>query len=228
MAALVSINLMPTTSGQAAMAGFSDASGASDQGRVIFHELSTKLQPQILDGSMSGALADKLAIAERVPTLLIGKAAMYSSATAAAAWMVANRLRFQPAHREHDAFMNICAATRGISAFGVETESPEWKDSPSVTAVAQTAGQHGGLTVNTAMAMMTESANVDFKPIEHWWGNLPMPMVTTVLKDKDPYGTLVRILGQAGAPTREQFDAGVSQVIPEITAAIAKTTKTTQ
>lgn len=205
LAALVTLSLTPTTSQQMAMPGAGNNDAASSQGRIILHELSTKLPTEIINGSLEGALVDRLAQAERIPTLLIGKAGTYSSATASAAWMSASKLRFQPAHADHDALMNAALASRGVVSWGVETTSPTWKEDPSITAIGQTAGQYGGMTINTALAMMAGATGDDFKPRTEWWGDLPMPIVAAILRDKDPYSAVVRVLG-SNAPAKSDFD----------------------
>lgn len=188
LGALITLSLMPQDSqGGNPMLG---KDGPDDRGRIILHELNTKLPDALLDDTLSDALAGRIAHAERIPGLLIGRSDNYNFATAAAAWATANRLRFMPHHQEHEAFLGALTAEMGITHWRFKTVSPEWEEKEPLTGTASVTGQLGGVSVNRAMGLLADVTGTEPERIKEWWGDIPLALVSLVLSADDPQGTL--------------------------------------
>lgn len=197
LGALITLSLVPQDSaGGNPMLG---KDGPDDRGRIVLHELNTKLPDALLDDTLSDALSGRIAHAERIPGLLIGRSENYNFATAAAAWATANRLRFMPHHMEHEAFLDSLLAEMGITHWRLKTVSPEWEEKEPLTGLASVTGQLGGVSVNRAMDLLAGVTGTEPERIKEWWGDIPMPLVTMVLSADDPQGTLDS-LNLAGNP----------------------------
>lgn len=183
LAALITIALSPTPSGNSNP--LADSSSA-DRGRLVLHELHTKLPEALTNEVLSDALTLRIAQSERLPELLIGRSGSYNFATAAAAWSTANRLRFSPHHAQKDDFLNAVIIEMGIRHWSLRTISPDWKDEEPLNGMMSVSGQLGGVTVNTAMKLMYDLMDMKAKPIDAWWGSLPFPLVTKILEAPDP------------------------------------------
>lgn len=203
MGSLVTISLVPQDS-----AGGNPLLGMNhedDRGRLILHELSTKLPEALLDDTLSDALEGKISHAERIPGLLVGRSDNYNFATAAAAWATANRLRFMPHHMEHETFLDALLVQMGITEWRLKTISPEWEESEPLAGIASVAGQLGGVSVNRAMALLAKATGVDVEKIDTWWGDIPMPIVVKILEAPDPQAMLdaLEIEGAPKIPPKE-------------------------
>ena len=97
---------MPLDSKQSGPSTLMDQASSSERGRLVLHELNTRLPQEVLDSTLSEALAERVAHSERIPGLLLGRSESYNFATAAAAWMTANRLRFRPHHVTREDFLD--------------------------------------------------------------------------------------------------------------------------
>jgi hypothetical protein len=217
LGALITLALKPGDS--KSTAPFND-NGTSERGRLILHEINTRLPSELLDDTLSDSLSLKLAHAERTPGLLLGRSDNYNFATASAAWMTANRLRFSPDQREHDLFLNMLLVEMGVTLWRIETLSPEWEDKPSLNNVAAVAGQYGGMSVNASLRLLGEVMDIDTEPRADWWAILPMPIVKAVLADADPYTKLITVMGD-DAPPKSEFDIqrvvdGMGQIAEKI------------
>lgn len=187
LGSLVLINLMPAESGGGnAMLG---ADNSADRGHLVLHQLQSKLPDHLTDSTLSDALAMRIAAAERIPALLMGRSDGYNFATAAAAWVTTTRLRFRPHHIEHDEFLNSILAEMGVVHWRVMTKAPEWDEGEPLSGVASVAGQLGGVTVNRAVQLLSTVLDIDVDPVEEWWGDLPMPLVTSILESQSPRAT---------------------------------------
>ncbi len=186
----------------------------ADRGRLILHELNTKLPESLLNETLADALAMRIAHSERMPGLLLGRSDNYNFATAAAAWTTANRLRFLPHHREHEGLLDSITAEQGITHWRYSTISPEWEEKESLMGVTSAAGQLGGVSVNRAMDLMSHITGSESKRIEEWWGDIPLPLVTLVLNAPDPQGT-IDALKLPGAPKIPMDKASVAAPIAE-------------
>lgn len=222
LGALITLALIPTGSdgtNNSVNRMLGDDMGA-DRGRLILHELNTKIAPQIIDGTLKKAGGDSFARSERVPGLLIGKSEAYNFATAGAAWRVVNRLRFAPHHEERGAFLSRLCVEMGIRHWTLELVTPEWEEAPSTTGIATVAGQNGGLTPNIAFRMISDLVGVQFKQFDGWWGDIPMPILTAVLSSPDPVMAL-RLFGlDAQADLYAKMPKPEKAVVDDITATL--------
>lgn len=204
LGALITIALIPQdSSGGNPMLG---ANQADDRGRLILHELSTKLPEALLNDTLSDALSSRIAQAERIPGLLLGRSESYNFATAAAAWATANRLRFAPHHAEHEAFLDALTAEMGVTDWRFKTVSPEWEEKEPLAGIASVSGQLGGISINRAMDLMAIVAGIDATHVNEWWGDLPLPIVSLILGSPDPQGML------DGLGIKAKFPEGKSSV----------------
>jgi capsid portal protein len=188
LGALITLSLMPQDS--AGGNPMLSKDGPDDRGRIVLHELNTKLPDALLDDTLSDALAGRIAHSERIPGLLIGRSDNYNFATAAAAWATANRLRFMPHHQEHEAFLDALTAEMGITHWKFDTIAPEWEEKEPLAGTASVTGQLGGVSVNRAMGLLADVTGTEPERIKEWWGDIPMALVTLVLGADDPQGTL--------------------------------------
>jgi capsid portal protein len=204
LGALITISLVPSSSEQASSNPFADDS-SSDRGKLVLHELNTKLPSEVLNGSLKQSLGSSFAQAERIPELLLGKSGSYNFATASAAWSTVNRLRFAPHHEEREAFLDRLLIEMGVVWWRLSVDSPEWEERESLPAVATIAGQNGGLSANRALEMLSMVMDLDVKKIDEWWGDIPMPLVSTVLNSPNPKQTL-QLLGYGEVAEGIDFD----------------------
>jgi len=183
LAALITIALKPSGSNDSRP--FADGS-TSDRGRLVLHELNTKLPDHLTDATLSDALTTRIAQSERIPELLIGRSGSYNFSTASAAWSTANRLRFSPHHRQKEEFLNRIIIEMGITLWQIETISPEWSEKESIGSVGSVLGQMGGVSINRAIQMLSIALDIDIDKVSEWWGDLPMQLVTKILESEDP------------------------------------------
>lgn len=188
LGALITLALVPGDSSSQQTNPFAEAT--ADRGRLILHELNTKLPQEVMNGEMRDSLGKRFAHSERIPALLLGKSDSYNFATASAAWAVVNRLRFNPHHEIREQFLDRLLVEMGITLWRIRIASPEWEEPEPLASVASIAGSNGGLSVNKAVKLLNEVLDVDVSPIDEWWGNLPMSLVTSVLSSVDPAETL--------------------------------------
>jgi capsid portal protein len=190
LGSLILLSLVPgESSPQSAPSKLFD-SDTADRGRLILHELSTKLPPEVMDGSLRQASGEAFARAERIPDLLLGKSGAYNFATAAAAWRVVNRLVFSPHHEERQAFLDRILIEMGITNWRIAVISPEWDDPPPAVGIATVASQSAGLSPNLSLRILSDITDVPFKPFESWWGDIPFPILRAVIESEDPAGYL--------------------------------------
>lgn len=194
---------------------------SADRGRLVLHQITTTLPQQLLDETLSDALSARIAQAERIPGLLIGRSDAYTFATASAAWTTANRLRFRPHHQEHDAFLNSLLIEKGITDWMITTVSPDWEVDEPLAGVASVAGQNGGISANRAMALLSHVMDIEIKKIDTWWGDIPMPIVQAILTSADPQATL-DALAIPGAPKIPQGESSITAPITETLSALNK------
>lgn len=212
LGALIQISLVPTDS--KVTNPLSPQGSTSDSGRVILHELNTKLQPEIMNGQLRESMGRRFAHAERIPAILLGKSDQYNFATASAAWSVVNRMRFAPHHDERQAFLDRLLVEMGVTHWRIEVQSAEWDEDEPLASVVSTTGQLGGVSVNMAMDILGTSLEMETKRIETWWGDLPMSLVHNVLSSPDPAGVL-RMLGfnDAAEQVEKQNESQVSKPV---------------
>lgn len=191
LGAMVLLSLVPSDSSapSAIPAGLMDGPTA-DRGRLILHELNTKLPPEVMNGTVKTTTGESFARAERIPDLLLGKSGEYNFATAAAAWTVVNRLVFSPHHEEREAFLDRLLVEMGIQNWRLQVISPEWKDPPEAVGIATVASQSSGLSPNLALRLLSDVVDVPFKPFSEWWAEVPMAILTHILASPDPAGSL--------------------------------------
>lgn len=197
LGALITIALAATSDagnmGLSPAAMFGQATN-NDRGKLILHEINTKLPQEVLDGKLRSTMASSLAQAERLPELLVGKSQAYNFATAGSAWRTVNRLRFSPHHEERVLFLNRIAVEMGITHWMLDIVSPEWEEPPGLTGVATIAGQTAGLSPNTAVKLMSEVSDAAIPPFDEWWGEIPFLILNMALTSNDP-SALLTILG---------------------------------
>lgn len=189
LASLITLALVPSDSAtsQPTMP-FTDAT--ADRGRLILHELTTRLPSELMQSEgLQKSLNLRFSEAERIPGILLGRSDNYNFATASAAWSVVNRLRFGPHHEEREAFLDRILIEMGITLWRIEIESPEWDESEPLTGITSASGQLGGVSVNQAMKVFTDTAGLEFNPVNEWWGSVPMPFVKAILESSDPAHT---------------------------------------
>ena len=221
LGALIPITLIPAESSiQTAGNGnpFKDDTTA-DKGRLVLHELSTKLPSQVMDGQLNESLGKKFAHSERIPALLLGKSDSYNFATASAAWSVVNRLRFAPHHEERMHFLDRVLVEMGVTFWRIEVESPEWNEKEPLAGTASVAGGNGGMSINQATRMLSEVLDIDVKPVEDWWGDLPMGLVKAVLDSGNPKQTL-ELLGLEEEAAKFEDSAPVGETVVQTIEAI--------
>jgi hypothetical protein len=220
LASIITIELSPTDSRSGGGHSFTDQK-SSDRGRLVLHEINTRLPEHLTDNTMGDALAMRIAQAERIPGLLIGRSDNYNFATAAAAWSTANRLRFSSHHRQKEEFLNRLLIEMGVTHWRVKTHAPEWDEGEPLAGVASIAGQHGGLSVNAAINMLGKVLDGDLKLIDEWWGDLPMSIVTRVLESDDPSELLVA-LGITGVDIPKKRSSVTEPVVETLSTLSAK------
>lgn len=216
LGALIPITLIPAASSiQTAGNGnpFKEDTTA-DKGRLVLHELNTKLPAQVMDGQLNDALGKKFAHSERIPALLLGKSDSYNFATASAAWSVVNRLRFAPHHEERMHFLDRVLVEMGVTFWRIEVESPEWNEKEPLGSTASVAGSQGGMSINQATRMLSEVLDIDAKAVEDWWGDLPMSLVKAVLDSPNPKQTLL-LLGLEEEAEKFEDAAPIAQVVTD-------------
>lgn len=184
LGAIITISLVPQSSDNPN--AFVGNQAAADRGGLMLMPLKTELPSELLDETLSDTLGARIASAERVPSLLIGRSDGYNFATASAAWDTANRMRFSPSHREHEAFLDALIVEMGVTRWRFDTVSPAWKEDEPLSGVASVAYQAGGMSVNHAMDLLSKVIQLDMVHIDEWWGDLPMPIVSLVLNAQDP------------------------------------------
>jgi capsid portal protein len=188
LGAFVTISLSPESS-DTPKRPFVDES-SNDRGRLILHELNTKLPTQIMDGELRAALASSFAQAERIPGLLLGKSETYNFATASAAWSTVNRLRFRPHHEDREQYLDHFLLEAGIIWWKIRIDSPEWAEKESLVSTSGVAGTYGGLSINTAVRLMGKALETVLPTRDEWWAELPFPIVAAVLRSGNMVGSL--------------------------------------
>lgn len=228
LAALVMLSLVPADSATAAIPGaFGDST--SDNGRLVLHELTTRLPGEILNSDgLQSSLASRFSESERIPAILLGRSDSYNFATASAAWSVVNRLRFGPHHEEREAFLDRVLIEMGVTFWRIEIVSPEWGENEPISGMTSTAGQLGGVSINKAMQVFSEVSGTDFKPSDEWWGDIPMTFVTAILNSQDPAQTAALLNVDIPLEDLEKailpgVMAVLEQIDSKIEAAISKT-----
>ena len=196
LAALITLALVPgDSSGTAAQMPNFGNDASADRGRLVLHELTTKLPTELLqENGLQTSLATRFSESERIPALLLGRSDSYNFATASAAWSVVNRLRFGPHHEEREAFLDRILIEMGITFWRIKIVSPEWDEKEPISGVTSVTGQLGGVSINQAMQLFSDTVGADFDPREEWWGNVPMPFVSSILTSIDP-GITANLLG---------------------------------
>jgi capsid portal protein len=191
LGSLITMALVPADSSvQSSGGNIFGSDSTSDRGRIILHELTTKLQPELLNSDgLTESLANRFSNSERIPSLLLGRSDSYNFATASAAWTVVNRLRFGPHHEEREAFLDKILIEMGITMWKVKVVSPEWDEKEPMSGMMSVGGQLGGVSVNKAIEIMSGMTNIEMKPVDQWWGRYPMPIVRSILDSEDPVST---------------------------------------
>ena len=211
MGGLVLIELAPSDSKNS---GNLMGQQTGDRGRIIFHEMSTKLPAEIMSGTTSDGLAKRISNAERIPGLLLGRSESYNFATAAAAWAVVNRLRFNPHHESTVSFLDRLIIEMGITRWRIKILSPEWDQEEPLAGLTSVVGQLGGVSVNRAAGLLGRVLEVEIPKVEQWWGDLPVAIVMRILESQNPLATMELL----GLDT-----AGLEMpVIPEVKAAVER------
>lgn len=230
MGALVTLSLAPMSSDVSSNLpiGMRDEMTA-DRGRIIFHELSSRLPAEVMDGSIRNNSANSFARAERLPPLLLGKSEAYNFATAQAAWRVVNSLVFSPHHEDRNQFFDRLCVEMGIKHWKLEVVSLEWAEPTPVTGLASVVSQSGGLTPNMGLSLLAESTNRQYVPFPSWWGEVPLPILNTAFASPDPIKILdalgfseasarIRQVGVAGAATELLNDIATNDQKPDFVA----------
>jgi hypothetical protein len=196
MGSLITIGLSPVSSGSQGVSASTmfDRNSTADRGRLVLHELNTKLPKEVMDGSLRSSAGTVFAHSERVPAILLGKSDSYNFATASAAWEVANRLRFGPHHEDRTAFLSRLLIEMGITFWTVEVRPSDWSEDVPVAGISSVVGQNAGMTPNEAVRLMSKASGLQFKPFEEWWGEVPMPLLTVILNNPDP-AAILRLIG---------------------------------
>lgn len=194
LGSLVTLALVPSDSDARSPAAMFD-NGTADTGKLVLHEISTKLPDALLskDG-LQESTSVRFSNAERIPGLLLGRSETYNFATASAAWAVVNRLRFGPSHEERESFLDRFLIEMGITFWRLDVVSPEWDDKEPLSGIASVAGQYGGMSANDAMMMLSDVLNTEFKPSKDWWGDVPFALVNAIINATDPSG-LAKLMG---------------------------------
>jgi capsid portal protein len=215
LGALIPINLIPgdTSSGSQQNPFANDTT--ADRGRLILHELSTNLPSQVMDGQLSESLGKRFAHSERIPALLLGKSDSYNFATASAAWSTVNRLRFAPHHEERVHFLSRVLVEMGITFWCISVESPEWNEKEPLGSTASIAGSQGGMSMNQATRLLSEVMDIDIKPAEDWWGEMPLSLVKAVLESPDVYQTL-SLLGLDEEAKKYEDSRPIGEAVVEV------------
>lgn len=227
LGALITVSLIPQSADNPN--AFVGNQASADRGGLVLMPLKTELPNQLLDDTLSDTLGARIASAERVPSLLIGRSDGYNFATAAAAWDTANRMRFSPSHREHEGFLDALTAEMGISRWRLRTVSPAWKEDEPLTGVASVAYQAGGMSVNRSMDMLAKVLQIDGVHIDEWWGDLPMPIVSLILTAQDPKAMLDLILpgNKIKIPSTDTVMKPVADMVDKVNGQIAGVNQST-
>lgn len=208
MGSLILMSLVPADSEIQRSGGNPfDTNTSLDRGKLVLHELNTKLPAEVMDGSLTAGLGKRFAHSERIPALLLGKSDSYNFATASAAWAVVNRLRFNPHHEERMIFLNRLLVDMEITLWAVTVISPEWDEKEPVSGVASVAGANAGLSANKAMQMLGEVLDMPVMLVKEWWGDVPFSIVKAVLESDDPVTTL-NLLGMTDVAKQFEEDSG--------------------
>jgi capsid portal protein len=195
LGALITLNLMPVDSGSQNVRPSFDADDPSgDRGKLVLHELNTRLPDKVMDGTVRAAAGTKYAHAERVPSILLGKSEAYNFATATAAWKVANRLRFGPHHEDRNTFMSRLLVEMGITFWTVIVKPADWSEEVPIAGVASVVGQNAGMKPNDGIRLLAQATGASFKPFDEWWGEVPMPVLQFIFNSQDP-AAMLRLLG---------------------------------
>lgn len=201
LGALITLALVPTESDSVASTMPFQDETTTDKGRLILHQLTTRLPAEILrKEGLQESLGSRFSNAERIPALLLGKSDSYNFATASAAWAVVNRLRFGPHFEEREQFLDRILVEMGITFWRIKVVSPEWDEKEPLSGVMSVAGQLGGVSVNRALELVGDVMDVEFKPISSWWGNHSMSIVNSVLTSKEP-AKMAELLGIEDFPS---------------------------
>ncbi len=222
LGALVLIELQPIDSKQTGYNSMFDQDRTGDRGRLVLHELHTKLPSELMNNTFSEALSTRISNAERIPGLLLGRSESYNFATAAAAWMTANRLRFRPHHMTRESFLDALLIEMGITHWRLAVRSPEWDEQEKISSVVQSIGQMGGISVNRALQLLGRAVGIETTPITEWWGDIPLVLVTKILEAEDPQAMLdaLKLPGEPQIPMdRSSVSDPVSKAIDTLNAA---------
>jgi len=187
LASLITLSLMPSDSAANMNGQLPFGNNSDDRGKLVLHELSTKLPKELLDQSgLQDSLAARFSEAERIPAVLLGRSDSYNFATASAAWAVVNRLRFGPHHEERMAFLDRVLIEMGITKWKIVIESPEWGDNEPAAGITSVTGQLGGVSINQAARVFSSATGGDYKPTDLWWGDVPLMVVEAILNAENP------------------------------------------
>lgn len=220
LGALITLNLVPSESAPAAPAQVFGGGAAQtmDRGRIIFHELNTRLPDQLIDGTIKQSSGDSFARSERIPNIILGRSDAYNFATAAAAWQTTNQLRFSPHIEERNAFLSRMTVEMGVTFWTVQCKPADWASDTPLAGIASVASQYGGVRINDAMSLLSQAVDVKFTKFEEWWGDIPMPILAAVLNSSDP-PAILRLLGLDDAADKWQA-SDPSQVIKRVNGAL--------
>lgn len=224
MGALIEIALVPQDSGSQNLSIHSMMNGAAataERGQVVFHQLDTKLPQEVMDGSIRESSGTAFAHAERMPAIVLGKSDSYNFSTANAAWEVTNRLRFMPDIEARNMFLSRFTVEMGARFWTIECQAAKWSEDVPLAGIASVIGQNGGIKLNDAMKVLADSAGVQFRPFEQWWGEVPMPILQAVFRHTDP-PAMLKLLGMPEAAALweasdpEQLVKGVADRVGEV------------